>query len=351
VSEAADRPEHIDLAKLVTARRALHAALDGLTERPTQGALAAAQDALRQVRVVNSDWLWESLEAATRRAEQTMAAEAPVDRAHRQALAWRLVEDVLADAGSDRLADDVQQIIQAGQASRVIPVVRVQVEVFVTTAEEFADQEVPPADNEEACAAWIRAAKAILEKAIDLLTNIAVAAVFTVTAVQLAAQRTVLGAAGLAEHAVSQIGPAVPLLVGITAVAAEAAIGVKLIREIWPTSHPVGRPDAIDQPRRIDPAEHPAGDPRQRAFSDAIDAAGDRLAAEDQLRSGRWGPVAEQTLWILGLEPVDASRSAINPDDPQIRLEQLAEEVEGPHPTQPPQATPPPAPGSPTPGV
>jgi hypothetical protein len=355
VSEPVDRPEHIDLAKLVAVRRLLQAALDGLTERPSQSAMVAAQDALRQMPVVNSDGLWESLQAAARRTEQPMIGEAPTDL-QRQAAAWRLVEDVLASAEGDQLADDVQRVIQADQASRVIPVVRVQVEAFVTTAEEFAAQEVPPTDNQEACAAWVKAAKVILEKAIDLLTNVAVAAAFTVTAVQLAAQRTVLGAAELTERTVSQIGPAVPLLVGITTLAAEAAIGVKMIRDIWQPSDPAGRPDTVGQPRQVDAAEAmAAGDPRQQERRAAFSAAIDEQLDHQEPGTEPLGPAGESTRQAVEpdrtgdflRDPARINRRS-DLDGPGRDLEELGADFER-RMNQRPRPAPPPSPGSPAP--
>jgi hypothetical protein len=319
VSEAADRPEHIDLAKLVAARQALQAALEDLTERPSQRAMATAQDALRQLPLVSSDRLWESLEAAARLAEQGVAAEAPTDPTQRQAAAWRLVEDVLAGAGSGQLAEDIQQVLHAGQVSRVVPVARVQVEAFVDSVERFADQERPAATDEEASAAWMRVAKVILEKAYDLLTDVAVAAVFTVTAVQVAAQRATLGVAELAGRAVSQLGPAVPLLLGITTVAAEAAMGVGLIRDIWHPFDPTDRPDAIGQPRQLDRRGDLAGDPRQptrEAFSDTIDA---ELEEEPRFQPGSVGIDTRQ---VLG--PVSDSWSATEPTRYRTAAEDFA---------------------------
>lgn len=318
MSQTESWPERIDLASLVGARKSLQAALGRLEKGSVSDSdVAAIRMALRELSILASDRLWTPLETAARRLHQTTAAP-PRDSADAGA-SRELVEALLAEAtSSPRPA--THEPDEADEVGRALGAARIQVQIFVNTAQRFADQPAP-VENAKDRVEWIKAAKAILEKAVDLVTNIAVAAAFTVSAVQLAAQRAVIGAADLAEQAASRIGPMLPSLLALTVVAAQASMGVKLLRDMGQPIDPAGPRQAAEQPDHLDPAAPtpPARtqDEARAAFRSKVYERVDQLEAEEtaQRQANRLGPAERTTRRVLRGETWEPGRSASHPAD------------------------------------
>jgi hypothetical protein len=89
-------------------------------------------------------------------------------------------------------------------------------QVFIDAARPFADEPVPPADYPRRHA-WIQGIKAVLDKAADILVNLAVAAAFTVNAVEVAAQHAVTETVEVAARVLDHAAQAWPSLVWVSA--------------------------------------------------------------------------------------------------------------------------------------
>jgi hypothetical protein len=224
VSQAESFPEHVDLASLVQARALLRAALARLQQGPVSDSdIELIHRAVGELSVLTNDRLWAFLQQAVQTLHQ---AGSGAPRASADAEAFRrLAQALLAEAITTK-GPAVHEPVDPDQLGRVLEVAREQVQIFVEMAQDFAAEPAPPIDT-EGRAEWIRFARLILEKAVDLVTNVAVAAAFTVSAVQMAAQHAVVAAAELTERAADQIGPMLPSLLAVTIVAAHATIGVK----------------------------------------------------------------------------------------------------------------------------
>ena len=316
MSQAESWPEHIDLASLVDARTSLRAALAHLEQGSASDSdIAAIQRALGKLSVLTNDRLWTLLEKAAQTLNQTTPA--PPEASADTEASRRLAEALLAEATSNT-GPAAHQAVQTDQMGWAFEVARQQVHIFVRTAQDFADQPAPPIANAKARSEWINVAKVILEKAIDLITNVAVAAAFTVSAVQMAAQRTALGAADLAEQAATHIGPMLPSLLAVTVVAAHATMGVKLLSDSRQPLAAAGPRQAAEQPDRLDPAAPPSSalnrDEVRKRFIDTLDEEVARLdaikAAEQE--ANRVGSTGGTTRHILG-EASGISRSASYP--------------------------------------
>jgi hypothetical protein len=290
VEDRRDRagPEHIDLATLSAVSRSVREAQVGLSKPSISEAdIQTARAALREVSSFIWDRMWQPLETVAREAEQAGLARllaspvgGDVQRAVRtgqvaqvvaalsEAAARELWQAGLADqlasseevepllreritrlldeATSDQPDSRVQQAVQAYSPTAIIATVRVEVDRFVDEAQQLASQPPPPATDQKSRAAWIARASEILSKAGDLFKEVAVAAVFAVPAVQLAAQRVVHATTELADRALNQIGPALPSLLVITAM---AALGISLAKDTLWSLTPKARPGE-ERPRK-----------------------------------------------------------------------------------------------------
>jgi hypothetical protein len=223
-------PAQPELAGLVATRRAVREALVRL-DQPTVGDadLEAARAALRQLEVLTSDPVWTPLQAAAGQLRPAGLIQPAAPVPGQPAPLEQLLAELVAEATSQQPGSPLPQAVDAGEAAQLLAAIRQELAEFVAQAQRLAAQ--PPAAQHRQRAAWVAAAKLLLEKAVDLLLNLAVAAALTLPVVQLAAQRAAQATVELAEGAVGQLGPALPWLLALTAVAAQAALGVKLVND------------------------------------------------------------------------------------------------------------------------
>jgi hypothetical protein len=135
------------------------------------------------------------------------------------------------------LRQPADQPLDIGQ---LIESVRAGVEQFGGRARESVSQPIP--DEREARAAFSSFLQILLDVTISLLTNLLVAAAWTLTAVQDAAHRAALDTVEVAGRAVDYVGHAWPSLVAVSALAVEAAASVGIARQAWESIRPLPEP-------------------------------------------------------------------------------------------------------------
>jgi len=228
------RPEHIDLAGLVRANAALRNARDRLTAEPDgDEALNQARGAInRHVVVLTDPRLWEALIWL---ADQ----QRDLERMNRDALA--LLYQHVPSTGSG--SPDPDRHYEQLEASAWVREAQKRVLAFSVVAGEVANEPIPSAQD-PARRAYSQAVRVVLDKAVDLVMSVAVAAAFAVDAVSIAAARATANVfqmtdrmADVASGAVSRgaelAAPALPWLLAATAVGVQAAAAVIAIRSCW----------------------------------------------------------------------------------------------------------------------
>jgi hypothetical protein len=235
MQESDDRPERLDLADLYI--RAMRAARDASVRLDaadlSHHELVAIQQVLRSrvLPALADETLLLRLAEIERRQDQTARRPSAISDRPSKLLA-AVVGELLDDA--DRQSPDAKSRsgLWTPQDNTVARSVHLHLQVFIDTARPFADQPVPSADH-PGRHAWIQGIKAVLDKAADMLVNLAVAAAFTVTAVQSAAQHAVTETVEVAGRVLDHATQEWPSLVAVGAVAVQAAAGVSVVKQAW----------------------------------------------------------------------------------------------------------------------
>jgi hypothetical protein len=288
--------EHIGLPSLAKVARTLHDDAQVRLDKPSldEADRVVVREALSKLEVLASNQLWAALEAAAHEQDQPGLRDLRVNlveqlehdeelrTALREAVAeeldqaglgglrdaligqvqpdQRMLTELLAEATSDQVDSRLRQVIQVGEIAPVVVAVRTDVSSFVDKTRQFVAEPFPSAADEQGQAAWVRRAKALLKEGYALLSNIMVAAAFTLPAVQRAVQHAAHTSAEFADQTLSHLGPAVPSLLAVTTLAAMVGMGMELYKEYRPSASPAERPEAGNEPRPADPGASESSD-------------------------------------------------------------------------------------------
>jgi hypothetical protein len=289
MQESDERPERLDMAGMYihAMRDARDARIRLDAEDLTDYELAAIQQVLRSrvLPVLADTRLFHQLEEIERRQDETAKRSGSISGPPSTLLS-AVAGELLDDA--DRQSPDAKSPrgLWTPQHTTVAGSVHLHLQVFIETARPFADEPLPPADH-PGRHAWVQGVKAVLDKAVDMLVNLAVAAAFTVTTVQLAAQNAVTEAVEVAGGVLDYAAQAWPSLVAVSAVAIQAAAGVSMAKQAWESVRSVQ-------------AEPPAGEGRAGAvrsqdtevpyMDEPLDTSSERQPSGRSLAASMEGP-------------------------------------------------------------
>jgi hypothetical protein len=281
--------EHIGLPSLANLAQTLHDAQVRL-DKPSldEADRVVVREALSNLEVLASDQLWAALETAAHEQDQAglrdrraaLVGEVEHDEELRAALreavageldqaglrefpdalighvqpGQRVLTELLGEAPSEQVGGRIRQVTQVGKVAPIVVAVRTDVvSSFVDRTRQFVVEPLPPVTDEQGQAAWVRRAKALLKEGYALLSNIMVAAAFTLPAVQRAVQHAAHTSTEFAHQALSNLGSAVPSLLAVTTLAAMVGMGIELYEEYRPLASAAERPEPGNEPRPADP--------------------------------------------------------------------------------------------------
>jgi hypothetical protein len=240
VADDASQPEHVDLAALVRANADMRAARAQLAAKPDSNqAIERAREAIsRHVGALEDPGLWATLVRLTEQQRE-------LERMNRDA--WALLQQLLPQAAPGS-PDRRRDIEQPPKAVAWVQTAEQRVWEFNTLAREVTKEPIPPARETARRAGYVAVLMVVLDKAIDLVMNLAVAGAFAVDAVNAAAAKAATnvaddvtraakataGAAGtvveVAGRGLELAEPALPWLLAVAVVGAQATAAVIAIR-------------------------------------------------------------------------------------------------------------------------
>jgi hypothetical protein len=231
------------------------------------------------VAVIQDQQLWQSLSALAHQLDQTApsadrAPDGPETDPLRNAAA-----DLLAQLASELEHGQLHQASKSGYFEQAIEAFRLELSDISATAQQLATGPVPSAADEDGRARWISLAKFVMDATLALLTNVCVAAVFTVTAVQDAARHVVLGATELAGQTFEHGGLILRSALALCALATQTVISFQVIRDVTVFDGPAGVPD-------------PTGDPMEGSTQPEVTRA---AANEPHLRNAHTAAEVDET--------------------------------------------------------
>jgi hypothetical protein len=350
MTDEPSRPEHIDLARLVAQKRA------GATDdpHPRQPAADIAEPESAQVAAL-TDRLREALSARDMLAADPTGQQAMEDTQAAILNVLTVFEDpqellVLTTLArwlreaSGRVAPDPAVMVlvatllkqpadQPLDIDQLIESVRADLEQFGGRTRESVSQPIP--DGREARAVFSSFLQILLDVTISLLTNLMVAAAWTLTAVQDAAHRAAFDTVEVAGRVVDYVGYAWPSLVAVSALAVEAAASVGIARQAWECTRslreprlaspidersptPVTRPVIGAKPLDDWPSPEHDADDRHRRDRERAKGAGGRVRQD---RYGRAAAADDQHRHPGDRERAEGAGGRVHQPAPSPRLE------------------------------
>lgn len=236
MQEGDNRPEGSDPADFYL--RAMHAALAARAARfsldapnPRDQTLRAAQLVLREqaLSALADEALFLrlfELELQARSSEPPGTASD--QRSTPLSAAYELIEDANRQVPNTRSRAG----LWIPQCDTLAEGVHLHLKVFINQARPFANDPAPLV-GDPGRHAWIQGLKAVLDKVVDILLNLAVAVAFTNPNVQHAAQQVTYMTVDVAGQTLAVAGQMWPSLIAAGTAAFQAAVGVSVAKQAW----------------------------------------------------------------------------------------------------------------------
>jgi len=166
-----------------------------------------------------------------------------------------MLTDVLVGAAGDQVDSHIRQVAASREVAPIVAAVRMDViSGFVEETRQFLAEPVPSVTDEPSRAAWVSRAKAFLREGYALLSNIAVAAAFTLPSVQRAVLQAAHRSTAFGDQALSHLGSALPSLLAVTTVVGMVGMGIELYKNARWIAQAPEPPAQADRLRSTDPS-------------------------------------------------------------------------------------------------
>jgi hypothetical protein len=298
--EGDNRPERSDPADFYL--RAMHAALAARAARfsldapnPSDQTLRAAQQVLReQALSALADEalflrLWE-LEL------QARSSEPPGTASDERSTPLSGAQELIEDANRQSPYTRSRAGLWIPQRDTLAKGVDLHLKVFINQARPFANDPAPLV-GDPGRHAWIQGLKAVLDKVVDILFNLAVAVAFTNPNVQRAAQQVTYTTVDVAGQTLTVAGQMWPSLVAAGTAAFQAAVGVSVAKQALASVRSARSEDAAVSDRINDHESARQASAPLRTLGDKPQANGepsaDRLT--DAQRRDHWARKSQAT--------------------------------------------------------